>query len=136
MHAFSSYAILNIKYNRRYLQRSVLMGTSKKNIKRSHILAKLCRRINQPTGFVLHLMFTQKILLRFKKITFQVVLFLVGNVGAKCPHITSHFRHNESSDQPFPITFSKNGKDIYIQKVVFLANFERIFEKFQSVAKL
>ncbi len=67
---------------------------------------------------------------------FQVVLFLVGNVGAQCTYITSHVRHNGSSDQPFPITLSKNENDIYVQKVAFVANFERIFEKFHSVAKL
>ncbi len=38
--------------------------------------------------------------------------------------------------QPFPITFSKNENDIYVQKVTFLYDFEKIFEKFQSVAKL
>ncbi len=43
---------------------------------------------------------------------------------------------NGSSDQPFPIIFSKNKNDMYVQKVAFLANFEKIFEKFQSVAKL
>ncbi len=29
----------------------------------------------------------------------------------------------------------KKKNNIYVQKVAFLANFERIFEKFQSVAK-
>ncbi len=48
---------------------------------------------------------------------FQVVLFFVGNVGAKCTYITSTIRQNGSSDQPFPITFSKNENDIYVQKV-------------------
>ncbi len=88
----------------------------------NHILAKLCRRINQPTGFILHLKLTQKYCWDAKKITFQVVLFLVGNVGAPCTYKTSNYRPNGSSDQPFPITLSKNENDIYVQKVAFLAN--------------
>ncbi len=59
-----------------------------------------------------------------------------GNVGAKCTYTTSNFKQTGSSDQPFPTTFSKNENGIYVQKVAFLANFERIFEKFQSAAKL
>ncbi len=62
--------------------------------------------------------------------------FFVGNVGAKCTYITSNLRQNWSSDQPFLITFSKNEDDIYVQKVAFLDNFKRVFEKFLSVAKL
>ncbi len=58
-----------------------------------------------------------------------MVLFFVGNVGAKCTYITSNYRQNGSSDQPFPITFSKNENGIYVLKLAFLANLERIFEK-------
>ncbi len=65
-----------------------------------------------------------------------MVLLFSGNVGAKCTYITSNFKQNGSSDQPFLITFSKNENGIYVKKVVFLATFESIFEKFQSAAKL
>ncbi len=46
------------------------------------------------------------------------------------------FGQNGPSDQPFPITFSKNNNGIYAQKAAFLENFEKIFEKVQTVAKL
>ncbi len=51
-------------------------------------------------------------------------------------YLSPNVWQNGSSDQPFPIIFSKKENNIYVQKVVFLDNFERIIEKFQSDAKL
>ncbi len=65
-----------------------------------------------------------------------MVPFYGGNVGLKSAFITSNLRQNGSSDPPFPATFSKNENGIYVQKGAFLDNFESIFEKFKSVAKL
>ncbi len=64
------------------------------------------------------------------------MLFYGGNIGARCIYSTSNFEQNGPSDQPFPITFSKKENIICVQKVAILANLERFFEKFQSVAKL
>ncbi len=80
-------------------------------------------------------MLTQKYCCGAKYIAFHVVLFVDGNVGAKYIYITSNPRQNRTSDQAFPITFSRNKNGIYVQKVVFPADFERIFEKFQSAAE-
>ncbi len=53
-------------------------------------------------------------------------------------YLSPNVWQNGPLDQPFPIIFSKKEIYIYIyvQKVVFLDNFEKIIEKFQSVAKL
>ncbi len=67
---------------------------------------------------------------------FHVVLLFSGTGGAKCTYITSSSKQTGSSDQPIPITFSKNENGIYVKKKAYLANFERIFEKFQSAAML
>ncbi len=102
----------------------------------NHILAKLSKCLKQPTGFTLHTILTKKHIWDAKKWPFKWCYFFVGNVGLKCTYITSNFRQNGSSDQPFSITFSKNENGIYVQKGTFLDNFERLFEKFQSAAKL
>ncbi len=63
---------------------------------------------------------------------FLVVDILVLNYT----YLSPNFWQNRSSDQPLPIIFSKKENYVYVQKLVFLDNLERIFEKFQSVAKL
>ncbi len=67
-----------------------------------------------------------------QKFPFMCCYFMVEILASKCTYITSNFRQNGSSDQPFTITFSKNENGIYFQREAFLDNFERIFEKLQS----
>ncbi len=71
-----------------------------------------------------------------KKFPFVWCFFFVKILALNYTYLSPNFWQNGSSDQPFPIIFSKKENYVYVQKVVFLDNFERIIEKFQSVAKL
>ncbi len=70
----------------------------------SHILEELCQALRQPTGFMFHPLLTKKYCWEAKKIS----VHFGGNVGSKCTYITSNFRQNGPSDQPFKNAFSKN----------------------------
>ncbi len=91
---------------------------------RSHISARLYQRLKQLTGFMFHAILTQKVLLKCQG---NCLSCGAGYIGENCTYITSNFRQNGSSDQPFPIIFSKNENDIYVQKVVFAQTLEGFF---------
>ncbi len=71
-----------------------------------------------------------------RKFPFLWCFLFVKILALNYTYLSPNFWQNGSSDQPFQIIFSKKENYIYVQKVVFLDNFERIIEKFQSVAKL
>ncbi len=64
-----------------------------------------------------------------RKFPFMWCFWFVKILALNYIYLSPNFWQNGSSDQPFPIIFSKKENYIYVQKVVFLDNFERIIKK-------
>ncbi len=71
-----------------------------------------------------------------KKISVHVVLLCCGDFGVKILYLASNFGQNGHRISHFQSHFQKQKSCIYFQKVAFIDNFERKFEKLQSGAEL
>ncbi len=66
-----------------------------------------------------------------RKFTFMWCYFFLEILALDCTYLWEKMGHQISHYQSH---LQKNG--IYVQKIAFLDIFERIFEKFQAIAKL
>ncbi len=90
---------------------------------RNHILANLCRRVKQPTGFILHTMLTPKNITEMPRklpIRWCYVLLTqnvhispqtLGKMGHQISHFCSHFQNTKTLVMfrrwPFSLTLKK-----------------------------